>query len=99
MSDQGEMLKRIRAIVEGRVQGVGFRYYVSRKAQELGVNGWVRNRWDGSVELEAEAGPEVLAQFLQAVRKGPRGAFVSDLKLEWGEADGRYNSFKIRQTG
>ena len=99
MTEHEAGLRRVRARVEGRVQGVGFRYFVARKAEEMGVNGWVRNRFDGSVELEAEAAATVLQQFVQAVRKGPRGSFVSDLDLEWAEFEGRYNSFKIRQTG
>jgi acylphosphatase len=49
------LLSRLHARVEGRVQGVGFRYFVLETAQELGLSGWVRNRWDESVEGGARA--------------------------------------------
>ncbi|MCB9385698.1 MAG: acylphosphatase [Bryobacterales bacterium] len=60
-----------RYVVTGRVQGVGFRYFVQRKALELGVRGWVRNRPDGSVEAVAGGGPEAMRDFELALRKGP----------------------------
>jgi len=99
MSDQDQALKSLHMHVEGRVQGVGFRYFVAKKAEELSVNGWVRNRWDGTVEIMAEGQDEHLNMLANAVRKGPRGAFVSDLQLRWGESTGRFSRFKIRQTG
>lgn len=61
-----------RYTVRGRVQGVGFRYFVQRTASELQVGGWVRNRADGSVEAHAEADAETLARFRAALEKGPR---------------------------
>lgn len=58
-------------MVHGRVQGVGFRYFVVREAQQLGLTGWVRNRPDGTVETEAVGDEATLERFVAAVRKGP----------------------------
>jgi acylphosphatase len=62
--------------IGGRVQGVGFRWFVREAARRHGVHGWVRNREDGSVELAAEGDPSTLEQFLGEVQRGPRGARV-----------------------
>ena len=73
----------VRVVVSGRVQGVGYRAFVARRAQELGLGGWVRNRPDGSVEAEA-AGPEdALRAFVTALRAGPRMAVVTDASEQW----------------
>ena len=71
----------VHCIVEGRVQGVGFRYFTRTHAQRLGVTGWVRNRTYGDVELVAEASQEVLDQFLELIRQGPRGSSVTNLSV------------------
>lgn len=62
------------------MQGVGFRWYIVEKAEELGLAGWVRNRPDGRVELAAAGPPDALERFEEAVRAGPRGARVENLK-------------------
>jgi acylphosphatase len=66
----------IRLIVSGEVQGVGFRYFVRETARSLGVRGWTRNLPDGSVELEAEGGAEVMSAFIKQVGAGPERAQV-----------------------
>ena len=71
--------ERLRLIVSGRVQGVGYRYFAQRTARHLGVTGWVRNRGDGRVEAEAQAEPTVLAAFLAELRAGPPLGHVADL--------------------
>jgi len=77
----------IRGRATGRVQGVGFRWFVRGVARRLGVSGWVRNLPDGSVEVAA-GGPEpVLAAFTAALRAGPPGARVDQLDL--GDVDPR----------
>jgi len=73
-------MESIHLEVHGRVQGVGFRWYIVEKAQELGLAGWVRNRPDGRVELAAAGSPDALQRLEQAVRAGPRGARVETLK-------------------
>jgi acylphosphatase len=74
-------MESIHLEVHGRVQGVGFRWYIVEKAQELGLAGWVRNRPDGRVELAAAGPPDALERLEQAVRAGPRGARVETLKM------------------
>jgi len=68
-----------RYVVRGRVQGVGYRYFVMREAAALGVSGFARNLPDGSVEVIAEAADDVLAQFEDRLREGPSFAAVSAL--------------------
>ena len=63
-------------LVKGRVQGVGFRWFVQREAAELGLNGWVRNTADGDVEVVAAGDDAGLAELRVALRKGSRGSRV-----------------------
>ncbi len=67
---------RRRVIVRGRVQGVGFRWFVREHARALRLAGWVRNRIDGSVELEVEGDPNKVAELMTYVAEGPDGAVV-----------------------
>lgn len=94
-----EKSQRLQAIVRGRVQGVGFRYFVRQRAQALGVQGWVRNLPSGEVELIAEAEPALLESLLRAVREGPSGSAVTDIQTEWGDASGEFSGFGVRPTG
>jgi len=89
---------RLHARVEGRVQGVGFRYFVMENASKLGVTGWVRNRWDGSVEVLAEGERDCLLQLLETIRRGPRANTTSKVIEEWGTATGEFKKFHIRRT-
>ena len=66
--------------VVGRVQGVGFRWYVVEKAQSLRLAGWVRNKSDGNVEIAAAGGRDALTTFEAAVKAGPRGARVEQIR-------------------
>ena len=75
--------ERLVAHVHGRVQGVGYRIFVSGSAHELGVLGSVQNRRDGSVRVEAEGPRDVLDQFLNRLREGPPGARVTRVTEEW----------------
>ena len=90
---------RLHARVEGRVQGVGFRYFVQETAMSLGVSGWVRNRWDGSVEVLAEGERATLEQLLTALQRGPRMSFVSNVQVAWGDGMGVGGVFRVRETG
>ncbi|CEI64102.1 hypothetical protein FVEN_g8952 [Fusarium venenatum] len=76
------MSKRVYFSVEGRVQGVGFRYFTQKRAQEYGVTGWCRNTKDEKVEGEAQASEEVLSKFLKDVDDGPRSARVTKVSQE-----------------
>ena len=86
----------VRVLVEGRVQGVGFRWFTRRVAKELGVLGWVRNLPDGRVEACAAGDEEALHRFVERLRDGPRGGRVQ--KMEVRElADAReLGEFEIR---
>lgn len=66
--------------VRGRVQGVGFRWFIVEKAEQLELAGWVRNRPDGNVEIAAAGPPEALTKLETAARSGPRGARVEEVR-------------------
>lgn len=89
-------VERLRATVHGLVQGVGFRYAVLSKARSLGVRGFVENRPDGSVHVEAEGSPERLDQLEAFLRAGPRLARVDELASERLEASGEFDGFSWR---
>jgi acylphosphatase len=89
---------RLHAVVHGRVQGVGFRFFVLQSAAAQGVSGWVRNRLDDSVELFAEGDRPVLEQFLEQIRQGPPGSRVDRVEVEWLPAEGGFTGFSIRPT-
>ena len=91
-------IERLHAIVDGRVQGVGFRYFVRENAAALGLTGWVRNLWDDRVELMAEGSREQLERLLSFVRRGPRAAFVTQVKSDWQPASGEYKDFRVYPT-
>ena len=66
-------------LIHGRVQGVGFRWFVHREASELDLRGWVRNTENGDVEVVASGSPEDLAELRSSLRRGPRGSRVDRL--------------------
>ena len=83
-------------LVRGMVQGVGFRYFVYRKAIELGVRGYACNRGDGSVEIEAVADRSLVEELIREVTVGPRAARVTDVQVEWKQPVQQYHEFEIR---
>jgi acylphosphatase len=88
-------MERLHAVVRGDVQGVGFRYFVQRRAQQLGLNGWVRNNDDGTVELVAEGKREELEQLKRALQEGPRMARVDRVDTRWSAATGNLRGFEL----
>lgn len=86
--------RRVQAIVSGRVQGVGYRYFAAHAAHRLGVKGTVRNLPGGEVEAVAEGEEAALQDFLDELRQGPSSADVSDLQAAWGEPTGRFERFE-----
>jgi acylphosphatase len=84
--------------LEGRVQGVGFRWWSSREGDSLGVRGWVRNLPDGGVELHAAGPSEALDELEARLRRGPGGARVSDLQQTGAGEDLPEEGFEIRPT-
>jgi acylphosphatase len=83
--------------ISGRVQGVGFRFYMERKARELGVFGWVRNRRDGSVESVVHGEPGAVETIIEWARRGPPSAVVAEVKV--GDGEGEFGRFEVRPTG
>ena len=83
-------------LVRGRVQGVGFRWFVEREAQILQVAGWVRNDPDGSVEVLAVGTPEQLAGLRSRLQEGPRAARVDDVEESDAEPVAGLTSFQVR---
>ncbi len=90
---------RLDAVVRGRVQGVGFRYFVLEEANRLGVGGWVANEPDGSLRCVAEGRRAQLETLLGLLRSGPRGAWVEDVEATWGPAAGDLHRFSVRSGG
>ena len=88
-------MKAIHAVVEGEVQGVGFRYSALREARALGVSGWVRNADDGTVEVWAEGEAAAIEEFLAWLRVGPSAAWVRDVKVSWETPKRANSSFEI----
>jgi acylphosphatase len=87
---------RLTAVVTGVVQGVNFRWFTQRRATELGLVGWVRNRGDGSVEFVAEGARADLERLLDLVRTGPSSAVVENVETRWSAATGEFHRFEIR---
>jgi len=88
-------MERLHALVRGDVQGVGFRYFVQRKARQLRLPGWVRNNDDGSVELVAEGEREALEQLKRAVEEGPGAARVEGVDVQWSQGTGGLKAFDL----
>jgi acylphosphatase len=95
---QAEANLRLHALIEGGVQGVGFRYFVLEICQSNDISGWVRNRWDGSVEVTAEGTRPQLDKLLSALYRGPRSADVRGVRPTWSPATGEFVGFTIRPT-
>ncbi len=88
-------MSRVRAKVEGIVQGVGFRYFVMRAAEGFGLKGYVRNCHDGSVEVEAEGTKETLDLLLMELEKGPQMSRVENLTVHWFDDEKGYKDFSL----
>ncbi|MGA2727618.1 MAG: acylphosphatase [Terracidiphilus sp.] len=84
-------------LIQGRVQGVGFRWFVHREASELDLRGWVRNTEDGDVEVVASGTAEDIAELRASLKKGPRGSRVDRVvEHHLDEAEARdLQSFRI----
>jgi len=91
MSDE---IKRLHAIVHGRVQGVSFRYYTTRKANELDIVGWVHNRKDGTVEVTAEGTQDKLEILEKWLHEGSPHAKVEEIYITWDDATGIFTDFQ-----
>ncbi|MFB3884079.1 MAG: acylphosphatase [Thermodesulfobacteriota bacterium] len=86
---------RARAIIEGRVQGVFFRYHTQEMALHLELKGWVKNRRDGSVEAVFEGDKEKVDQIIRWCHKGPSEARVTEVHIFWEDYTGEFKDFRI----
>jgi acylphosphatase len=97
MSEKSDKtIEELHAYVYGRVQGVGFRYFVVRKAHELALRGYTRNDSDGSVEVLAQGPRPALERLLLYLRQGPSAAQVRDVRVTWGTPTETISGFHVR---
>ena len=89
------MKESFQAVVSGRVQGVGFRWFVLRNARALGLVGAVANLPDGSVRVVAEGERGDLESLAALLEEGPPASGVARVELRWGEATGSYREFSV----
>ncbi len=94
MSLEGKLETR-NYVVRGRVQGVGFRWFVEREARTLGIAGWVRNRADGTVEVLAMGTNEQLSNLHSKLRQGPRASRVDEVDVSEAQPVEGLNTFRI----
>ena len=88
----------LEAVIRGRVQGVGFRWWALKLAQRLGLAGRVSNQSDGTVLLKAEGSRDRLEELAEGLHRGPRHAIVVAVELEWSTYRGQWKNFQIDHT-
>lgn len=93
--DSGKEIKRLQATATGRVQGVGFRWYVIEHANPLGLSGYVKNLRDGNVEVVAEGKREDLQALVEALWEGPSWSEVRHVHLNWLPPVGMTGGFRV----
>jgi acylphosphatase len=86
----------VHVLVSGLVQGVNYRWFTLDTAASLGLTGWVRNLPDGRVEAEIEGDKETVDRMIEAMRRGPRVAQVTDLEVSEQPYQGKYQDFRVR---
>ena len=89
---------QLHALVNGRVQGVGFRYYTLKSARGKNLTGWVRNLRDGRVEVMAEGDQNRLNQLITDRRQGPISSDVDHVEVNFSEAVGEFKDFGVKLT-
>ncbi|MGB8345513.1 MAG: acylphosphatase [Ktedonobacteraceae bacterium] len=94
--NQGEDIQELYAVVRGRVQGVGFRYFVVREAAALGLRGFARNTENGDVEVVAQGARPTLERLLAALWRGPSAASVSEVRTTWQSPTEHLSGFHVR---
>jgi acylphosphatase len=97
MPQKASERRSVRVRLEGRVQGVGFRYWTERVATDLGLDGWVRNRRDGGVEAVFSGDPDSVAEMLERCEQGPSSARVDFVKV-LDEPTPPSPGFEVRST-
>ena len=91
-------MKSVSVVVFGTVQGVYYRKSTQIEAQKRGLSGWVRNRRDGTVEIQAQGVEADILSFLEWCRKGPQLARVQKMDIHWLEAQEQFSSFTVKKT-
>ena len=91
-----ENIKTFKVVLFGRVQGVGFRYFVESIASKYDISGYVRNTFNGKVEVVCQGEEEDLKQFINEVKKGPAFSVVTDVKIEEIKDSKKYSIFDIK---
>jgi len=87
---------RAHLFIQGRVQGVSFRYYTMQEARSLGLTGWVRNLWDGRVEVLLDGDEGAVRQMIEWCQNGPPPAVVENVEITWEEHTVEFNNFRVR---
>jgi len=95
MTSTEKAIEARRYVVRGRVQGVGFRWFVEREAHVLGIAGWVRNNHDGSVEVLAQGTRDQLSGLHSRLREGPRAARVDNVEVTPAQPVSGLTAFRI----
>ncbi len=85
-----------RVLISGRVQGVGYRFFITSRAEDFPVAGYVRNLETGAVEIEVEGQKQIVMDFINEVRKGPRHAEIRDFQIEWKPFKMTYDHFFVK---
>jgi acylphosphatase len=99
MDADADRVMRLDATVSGRVQGVGYRYFVLHEAMRLGLDGWVANTPEGAVRCVAEGSGARLRTLLECLHEGPVSAIVDRVSVAWMPATGTLGAFSVRSGG
>ncbi len=91
-----EKVLRAEIVASGVVQGVGFRYFVLRNAQQLGLKGFTKNLYTGEVLTVAEGPEYLIKELIKKIKIGPSHAYVKDVKVKWGEPENEFENFEVR---
>ncbi|MGE5458311.1 MAG: acylphosphatase [Methanococcaceae archaeon] len=87
---------RAEILVNGFVQGVGFRYFVYRHALALGLNGFVRNLYTGEVQTVVEGSRAIIEELIKQIKIGPSHSSVKNCRIDWSQSKNEFSSFEIR---
>ncbi len=90
------MIVAAHIVVQGMVQGVGFRYFVHRSALGAGLEGYVRNLLNGDLEIELQGYRSLIEEVIKEVTIGPRAADVTNVKVDWKKPEHQFRGFEIR---
>lgn len=89
------MEKNLKLLISGRVQGIGYRAFVEKRAENHGIKGYVKNLSDGKVEVVAKGDDKDLDQFIEKLRKGPAFALVRDIEIDEISLTENFKDFRI----